>query len=78
MDSSNKADPSDGKCQYGYAHLWMGGAVIAVSKKLAHVGLSAAHNEYMAAHWANRHTAWFRDLLEEMGIAEIGRTPTVT
>jgi site-specific DNA-cytosine methylase len=78
VDSSNKADPADSKCQYGYAHLWMGGAIITCSKKLAHVGLSSAHNEYMAAHWANRHTAWLRDLLEEMGIKEVGATPTVT
>jgi hypothetical protein len=78
VDASNKADPADSKCQYGYTHLWMGGTVIAVSKKLAHVGLSAAHNEYMAAHWANRHTAWLRDLMEEMEIKEIGTEPTVT
>ena len=78
VDASNKADPADSKCQYGYTHLWMGGSVIAVSKKLSHVGLSAAHNEYMAVHWANRHTAWLRDLLAEMEIDEIGQEPTVT
>ena len=55
-DASNKPDPNDSKCQYGYTHLWMGGPIIAVSKKLNHVGLSAAHNEYQATHWANRHT----------------------
>lgn len=78
MDASNKADPADSKCQYGYAHLWQGGAIIACSKKLAHVGLSAAHNEYMAAHWANRHTAWLRDLLGEMGLSEVVVAPTIT
>ncbi len=78
VDASNKADLADSKCQYGYVHLWMGGAIIARSKKLAHVGLSAAHNEYMAAHWANRHTAWLRDLLAEMGINEVAQAPTLT
>eukprot|EP00658_Telonema_sp_P-2_P083097 TRINITY_DN890_c0_g1_i8.p5 TRINITY_DN890_c0_g1~~TRINITY_DN890_c0_g1_i8.p5 ORF type:complete len:111 (+),score=8.71 TRINITY_DN890_c0_g1_i8:834-1166(+) len=39
-DASNKADPTDSKCQYGYCHLWQGGPIIACSKKLAHVGLS--------------------------------------
>ena len=32
----------------------------------------------MAAHWANRHTAWLTDLMEEMEIKEIGTEPTVT
>ena len=78
VDSSNKPDPTDGKCQYGYCHLWQGGTIINTSKKLAHVGLSAAHNEYMAAHWANRHTAWLRDLLMEMGVEDAIPGPTDT
>ena len=78
VDSSNKPDPTDSKCQYGYCHLWQGGCIIAASKKLAHVGLSAAHNEYMAAHWANRHTAWLRDLLVEMEVLPEDSMPTVT
>ena len=65
-DASNKADPTDSKCQYGYTHIWMGGPIIATSRKLSHVGLSAADNEYQALHWANRHTRWLRDLLTEM------------
>ncbi len=32
----------------------------------------------MAAHWANRHTAWLRDLLAEMGISEVAQAPTLT
>ena len=58
---SNKPDPTESKCQYGYCHLWQGAVIIAVSKKLAYAGLSAAHSEYMAAHWANRATTWLRD-----------------
>jgi hypothetical protein len=77
-DASNKADPTDSKCQYGYCHIWQGGPVIACSRKLAHVGLSAAHNEYQAAHWCNRHTSWLRELLTEMEIAEAVREPTLT
>ncbi len=78
VDSSNKPDPTDSKCQYGYAIQWQGGCVITCSKKLAHVGLSAAHNEYMAAHWCNRHTAWLRDLLTEMGLEDAIQGPTIT
>lgn len=77
-DASNKADPTDSKCQYGYCHMWQGGPVIACSKKLAHVGLSAAHNEYQAAHWCNRHTSWLRELLTEIEVAEAVREPTLT
>ena len=78
VDSSNKPDPTDSKCQYGYVIMWQGGCIITCSKKLAHVGLSAAHNEYMAAHWCNRHTAWMRDLLTEMGIEDAVLEPTIT
>lgn len=78
VDSSNKTDPTDSKCQYGYCHVLAGAAIIAQSKKLSHIGLSAAHNEYMAAHWCNRHTAWLRDLLVEMGYLEVGAQPTNT
>ena len=48
-----------------------------VSRKLAHVGLSAAHNEYMAIHWAVRHIVWLREMLIEVGLAEIVEDPTV-
>ena len=77
-DASNKADPTDSKCQYGYCHMWQGGPVIACSKKLAHVGLSAAHNEYQAAHWCNRHTIWLRELLTEVEMEDALQEPTVT
>ena len=52
--------------------------IIAVSKDLAHVGLSAAHSEYMAAHWANIATMWLRDLLCEMGLEDVMSKPTDT
>ena len=56
-DASNKPDPTDGKCQYGYNIQVQGGPVVAVSKKANHVGQSAAHNEYMALCMAARHIA---------------------
>lgn len=52
--------------------------MIACSKKLAHVGLSAAHNEYQAAHWCNRHTIWLRELLTEVEMEDALQEPTVT
>ena len=78
VDASNKPDPTDGKCQYGYVHMWMGGPIIALSKKLSHVGLSAAHNEYMAMHWCHRCTTWMRDVLKDMGLADVVAAPTKT
>ena len=51
--------------------------MIAVSKKLSHIGLSAAHNEYMALHWATRHVSWLRELLTELGYAAAVDSPTV-
>jgi site-specific DNA-cytosine methylase len=77
VDASNKPDPTDGKCQYGYVIMWMGGPIVTVSKKLAHVGLSAAHNEYMAMHWANRKIAWMRDFLREMALTDVVELPTL-
>jgi len=77
VDASNKPDPTDSKCQYGISALWQSGPIITVSRKLAHVGLSAAHNEYMAIHWAVRHIVWLREMLIEVGLAEIVEDPTV-
>ena len=71
VDASNKPDPTDGKCQYGYNIQVQGGPVIAVSKKANHVGQSAAHNEYMALCHAARHIAWLRDLLTELHLPEM-------
>jgi hypothetical protein len=78
VDASNKPDPNDSKCQYGYVHMWCNGPIVAVSKKLAHVGLSAAHNEYMALHFVNRHTIWLRQLLTELGLEDVVAKPTLT
>jgi len=78
VDASNKPDPTDGYSQFGYVHMWMGGPIITCSKKLGHVGLSAAHNEYMAMHWAHRHTTWLRELLIEIGLTEEVKEPTKT
>ena len=75
-DASNKPDPTDSKCQYGYCIHWMGPIVFA-SRKLNHVGLSAAHNEYMALHWCMRHVMWLRALLIEMGLTDVVREPTI-
>ena len=46
----------------------MGGPVASSSKKLAHVGLSAFHNEYMALWHAAAFTMWMRQLLDEIGM----------
>ena len=77
VDASNKPDPSDGKCQYGFDVMLAGGPIIAVSKKLSHIGLSAAHNEYMALHWCNRQVMWLRQLLTEIGLRDMVKEPTI-
>ena len=50
---------------------------MSTSKKLNHIGLSAAHNEYMALHWCNRAVEWLRELLVEMGYPELVSKPTI-
>ena len=77
VDASNKPDPTDGKCQYGYNTQMQGGMIIAVSKKHNHVGQSAAHNEYMALTMAARHMAWLRDLLTELDLEEMMPPPAI-
>ena len=77
VDASNKPDPSDSKCQYGFVIMYMGGPLMAASKKLSHVGLSAAHNEYMAMHWCNRAVMWLRELLREIGFHDMVADATI-
>ena len=46
-------------------------------QELRHVGLSAAHNEYMALQWCNRHIVWLWRQLVEMGYSDMVSVPTV-
>jgi len=66
-DASNKADPSDGKSQYGYVIFLFNGPIVWGSKKHNHVGLSSTHNEYMAMSQASKDIEWIRQLLREIG-----------
>ena len=70
-DASNKHCSSDGKCQYGVVILWMSGPIVCTSKRLTHVGLSSAINEYQALSWGARSIMFVRDLLTEMGVDDI-------
>ena len=47
-----------------------------VSKKLAHVGLSAFHNEYMALRHAASMAMWMRNILTEINCEFMGCTMT--
>ena len=78
VDASNKPDPSDGKAQFGGLIMFMGAAVIDVSRKLKHVGMSSAHNEYMAMYYMHQTLIWFRQLLGEMGLQNLIAKPTIT
>ena len=77
VDASNKPDPKDGKCQYGWVFMWMGAAAMDSSKKLRHIGLSSEHNEYMAMHFAHQALVWMRQLFQEMGLDDLLIVPTV-
>ena len=76
-DASNKPDPIDGLSQYGNCIMWMGGPVTWTSKKLAHVGLSAYHNEYMALRHALSSVVWLRQLFNDIGLVDIVSEPTI-
>ena len=77
-DASNKPDVNDGLSRYGYMVQMSGGPIAVTSKKLAHVGLSAFHNEYMALRYAACHAMWIRQLLSEnlIGCKHMVREPT--
>ena len=77
VDASNKPDPQDGKCQFGYVFMFMGGPIMELSKKLRHAGLSSEHNGYMALHFAHQALIWLRQLLEELGLFDLIDQPTV-
>ena len=55
----------------------MGGPVMWSSKKLAHVGLSAYHNEYMALRHALSAVVWLRSLFIDINLTSIVDQPTV-
>ena len=75
-DSSHKADPTDGKAQYGWVITFMNGPVEWNSKKHNHVGISSSHNEYMALSHATKAVMWIRQLLVEMQLQEYIPEPT--
>ena len=76
VDASNKDDPIDGKCSYGYAIMW-GGPLVVKSGKLNHVGINSTYNEYMALHHCNKQMVWVRQLLEEIGLGGALSSPTI-
>jgi len=75
-DSSHKADPTDGKAQYGWVITLMNGPIEWNSKKHNHVGISSSHNEYMALSHATKAVMWLRQLLFEMRLTEYTPGPT--
>ena len=76
-DSSNKADPNDGKSQWGYVITLLNGPLDWGCRKHNHVGISSSHNEYMALSHATKSVIWIRQLLMEMKLEEFipGATP---
>jgi hypothetical protein len=75
-DSSNKADPTDGKSQWGYCIYLFNGPIDWGCKKHNHVGLSSHHNEYMALSHATKAVIFLRQLLVEMGLGYLVKEAT--
>ena len=76
VDASNKDDPNDGLCQYGYSIHW-GGPILTKSSKLNHVGINSSYNEYMALHFYIKQVVWLRQFMIEMGLAQYVTKPTL-
>lgn len=74
-DASNEPDKTDGYSRYGYFVQMAGGPIAWGSKKLAHVGLSAFHNEFMALRHAASVTVWAHSLLKEIGLKHAVKDP---
>ena len=75
VDASNKDDPVDGKCAYGYLVHW-GGPIVVKSGKLNHVGINSTYNEYMALHHVIKQVVWLRQLMAEIGLGPHVTAPT--
>ena len=75
-DASSKPDATDGLSRYGFSVQMSGGPIAFNSKKLAHVGLSAFHNEYMALRYAAGTAMWARNILQEIGCSHLLTEPT--
>ena len=76
-DASNRGDPVDSKCAYGYVGMWAGGPIISSGKKLGHSSSASAANEYMAMSHATKAAVWLRQLLTEMDLEQYVYKPTV-
>jgi hypothetical protein len=69
-DASNKPDPFDSKCQGAFVTTWYGGPLSVYSKKMKHIGHSAAHNEYMIMASAVKRVVWLRQLISEISVLQ--------
>lgn len=77
-DASNRGDVQDNmKAIGGHIVFMCNGPLIWSSKKLKHVGMSSAHNEYQALCEATKCTVWLRYMLKEMGLTKWVHEPTL-
>ena len=76
-DASNKPMLSNGLRQGGFGIMMSNGPVAAIGIKLGHVGLSSKHNEYMALCLCIRKIIWLRQLLNEIEMGHLIKSPTV-
>ena len=76
-DASNKGDPKDSKVMASHTIQWKGGTIAHKSGKLPRIGASSGANEFMALRIAGAQVMKFRHLLNEMGLHEIVKSPTI-
>ena len=76
-DASNKTDKHDSRCQHSHVVMWCGGTLGMVSAKLPGTAYGSPGNEYSAIRWAAAKVRKFRNIFEELGLAEVIAEPTL-
>ena len=69
-DASNHTDPKDAKALVGYTMHLAGGPIASSSQKFVR-SVSAPGHEYLALYPCATHIIWFRQLVIELGLAEV-------
>ena len=77
VDASGKQDPKDYRDMHGYTGKLASGPLFSIAHKLPKVEAGMPGREYIALRSAGGHVVWLRNLLKEMGFAQLVEAPTV-
>ena len=69
-DASDNRDPKDSKALYGYEIQWAGGPAVTCTQKYMR-NHSTTGNEYLALYPCTTHIIWLRNVIIELGFAEL-------